>query len=309
MDRSTSRKTIDAGIRADIYQHVTDRIVTAIETGLANGKAVMPWHRKSHAGLSAGLPMNMVSKTRYRGVNVPILWAAADAAGHGTGHWATYKQWAETGGQVRKGEQGTTVIYWKITQKDAGSDTDSEDQAGGKGGSLFVRSYNVFNLAQVDGAMLPADTTPELADTARNAQADLFVAGLAGLDLRHEGGRAFYLPHQDRVQMPHFGDFEDAGSYYAVLYHELTHWTAATHRLDRDLTGRFGSASYAAEELVAELGAAFLCAAQALSSEPREDHAHYIQSWLQVLKNDKRAIFTAAAKAQQAADWLTACSK
>jgi antirestriction protein ArdC len=210
------------------------------------------------------------------------------------------------GGQVRKGEQGTPVVYWKITKPSERGDTDGEDETGGKRGSFFVRYYNVFNLAQVDGATLPADTTPELPESERIAHADAFIAALPGLDLRHGGGMAFYMPSQDRVQMPPFGDFKNAEGYYSVLYHELTHWTGAKHRLDRDLTGRFGSASYAADELVAELGAAFLCASQALSSEPRPDHAKYVQSWLQALKNDKRAIFTAAAKAQQAADWLTA---
>jgi antirestriction protein ArdC len=251
--------------------------------------------------------MNAASKTSYRGVNVPVLWATADAAGYGTGLWATYKQWGEMGGQVRKGEQGTPVVYWKITKPSERGDTDGEDEAGGgKRGSFFVRYYNVFNLAQVDGATLPADTTPELPECERIAHAEAFIAALPGLDLRHGGGMAFYMPSQDRVQMPPFADFKNAEGYYSVLYHELTHWVGAKHRLDRDMTGRFGSAVYAAEELVAELGAAFICASQALSSEPRPDHAKYIQSWLQALKNDKRAIFTAAAKAQQAADWLIA---
>jgi antirestriction protein ArdC len=307
MGRSTTTTATEAESRTDIYQRVTDRIVAAIEAGLADGKAGMPWHRKSHGGTATGLPMNAASKTSYRGVNVPVLWATADAAGYGTGLWATYKQWGEMGGQVRKGEQGTPVVYWKITKPSELGDTDGEDEAGGgKRGSFFVRYYNVFNLAQVDGATLPADTAPELPECERIAHAEAFIAALPGLDLRHGGGMAFYTPSQDRVQMPPFADFKNPEGYYSVLYHELTHWVGAKHRLDRDLTGRFGSASYAAEELVAELGAAFLCASQALSSEPRPDHAKYVQSWLQALKNDKRAIFTAAAKAQQAADWLIA---
>jgi antirestriction protein ArdC len=305
MGRSTNTKAIETESRTDIYQRVTDRIVAAIEAGLAEGKAGMPWHRKSHGGTATGLPMNAASKISYRGVNAPVLWATANAAGYGTGLWATYKQWGEMGGQVRKGEQGTPVVYWKITKPSERGDTAGEDEAGGgKRGSIFVRYYNVFNLAQVDGATLPADTAPELPECERIAHAEAFIAALPGLDLRHGGGMAFYMPSQDQVQMPPFADFKNAEGYYSVLYHELTHWVGAKHRLDRDLTGRFGSASYAAEELVAELGAAFLCASQALSSEPRPDHAKYVQSWLQALKNDKRAIFTAAAKAQQAADWL-----
>lgn len=309
MGRSTSTTATEAESRTDIYQRVTDRIVAAIEAGLAEGKAGMPWHRKSHGGTATGLPMNAASKTSYRGVNVPVLWATADAAGYGTGLWATYKQWGEMGGQVRKGEQGTPVVYWKITKPSERGNTDGEDEAGGgKRGSFFVRYYNVFNLAQVDGATLPPDTAPELPECERIAHAEAFVAALPGLDLRHGGGMAFYMPSQDRVQMPPFADFKNAEGSYSVLYHELTHWVGGKSRLDRDLTGRFGSASYAAEELVAELGAAFLCASQALSSEPRPDHAKYVQSWLHALKNDKRAIFTAAAKAQQAADWLIAAA-
>ena len=159
MGRSTTTKATEAESRTDIYQRVTDRIVAAIEAGLAEGKAGMPWHRKSHGGTATGLPMNAASQTSYRGVNVPVLWATADAAGYGTGLWATYKQWGEMGGQVCKGEQGTPVVYWKITKPSERGDTDGEDEAGGgKRGSFFVRYYNVFNLAQVNGATLPADT-------------------------------------------------------------------------------------------------------------------------------------------------------
>lgn len=137
MGRSTSTKTTEAESQTDIYQRVTDRIGAAIEAGLAEGKAGMPWHRKSHGGTATGLPMNAASKTSYRGVNVPVLWATADAAGYGTGLWATYEQWGEMGGQVRKGEQGTPVVYWKITKPSERGDTDGEDKAaGGKRGSF-----------------------------------------------------------------------------------------------------------------------------------------------------------------------------
>jgi antirestriction protein ArdC len=236
------------------------------------------------------------------------LWATADAAGYGTGLWVADKQWGEMGGQVRKGEQGTPVIYWKITRPSERGDTSGEDEGGGKRGSFFVRYYNVFNQAQVDGATPPADTAPVLAESERIARAEAFIAALPGLDPRHGGGMAF-MPSQDRARLPAFGDRKDAESDYAVLYHELTHWVGAKHRLDRDLTGRFGSAAYAADELVAELGAAFLGAAQTLSGEPRPDHAKYARNRPQVLRNDKRAILTAAAKAQQAADWLTLASE
>jgi antirestriction protein ArdC len=159
----------------------------------------------------------------------------------------------------------------------------------------------VFNASQVDGYKPKAE--PEANQLERIEQADSFFRGL-GSDVQHGGNRAYYSPMSDHIQMPPFQAFDDNVSYYSTLAHEHTHWTAKAERCDRVLGKRFGDSAYSMEELVAELGAAFLCAHLGLSSEPREDHAQYIQSWLRVLKADKRAIFTAASKAQQAADWV-----
>jgi len=168
---------------------------------------------------------------------------------------------------------------------------------------VFARGYSVFNAAQVDGYEAPA--LPVLPEPERIGHAEAFFAAL-GADIRHGGNRASYLPGLDQIRMPPFPAFHDAVAYYATLAHEATHMTGHASRCARDLRGRFGEEAYAAEELVAELGAAFLCADLALAPEPRPDHAAYVASWLKVLRDDKRAIFTAAAKAQAAADWMHA---
>jgi len=215
---------------------------------------------------------------------------------------ATYKQWSELGAQVRKGEKSSLVVFWKVFDRDGQDAADDEDEAN-PARRFMARGYAVFNAAQVDGYQAPV-VVPPSEGPERIAEADTFFAAI-GADIRHGGNRAYYSPGGDHIQMPHFSAFRDAASYYAILAHEGIHWTGGgANRCARDLRGRFGSESYAAEELVAELGAAFLCADLDLASEPRPDHAAYVASWLKVLRQDKRAIFTAASKAQQAADWL-----
>ncbi len=195
------------------------------------------------------------------------------------------------------------MVFWKALDGRDDED-DAGDEAEGRGRPrLLARGYGVFNAAQVDGYDAPA--LPVLPEAERIAHADAFFAGL-GMAVRHGGARACYAPTADEVRMPPFQAFRDAVAYYATLAHEATHWTGHACRLARDLRGRFGEEAYAAEELVAELGAAFLCADLRLAPEPRPDHAAYVASWLTVLRSDKRAILTAAAKAQAAADWMHA---
>lgn len=280
-------------VRADIYQTITDRIVAAIEAGAGDWK--MPWHAQD--GGAAVMPTNAASGRAYRGINVVMLWAAAHAAGYPSGVWATYKQWAGLGAQVRKGEKAAPVVFWKMLDDDEADDQDED----GKAARFVARGFHVFNAAQVDGFEAPA--LPRLPEPLRIDHAEAFFAA-TGADIRQGGNRAFYSPGNDYIQMPPFPAFRDPVAYYATLAHEATHWTGHTDRCARDLKGRFGTGAYAAEELIAELGAAFLCADLALASEPRPDHAAYVASWLKVLKGDKRAIFTAAAQAQKAADWL-----
>ncbi|SRR5579885_710110 len=281
--------------KQDVYQRVTDQIVAAIEAGV--GAWRMPWHTSANFVAS---PINAISRKPYRGVNTVCLWAASQAKGYTTGEWATYKQWQERGAQVRKGEKSTTVVFWKFANSAAETDdTDGDERSGSR--LLFTRGYAVFNAAQVDGYTPACEVVEEKNE--RIARADQFFQAI-GADIRHGGNRAYYTPDLDFIQMPHLHAFDDSVAYYSTLAHEHTHWTATRGRCERELGKRFGDSAYAAEELIAELGAAFVSSHLQIENTPREDHAQYLQSWLKVLKADKRAIFTAASKAQQACDWL-----
>ncbi len=281
-------------IRQDIYARVTAQIVEAISQGV--DKFQMPWH---FSGALCEAPTNAVSKRPYRGINVLALWAVARKREYPSGVWATYKQWKELGSQVRSGEKAAVVVLWKANDRDeAGVDEEESDKSRRM---LLARGYNVFNAAQVDGYQPP--DTPQLSDNARNDRAEQFFVAQEA-DIQHGGSAAFYDVDRDLIILPDYRNFRSVGGYYATLAHEMTHWTGEPRRLNRNLGNRFGSASYAMEELIAELGAAFICARLQLTPEVRTDHAAYIANWLDVLKHDAKAVFTAAAKAQQAADWL-----
>ena len=282
-----------ASTTKDIYSRVTEHIVRAIEAGTDRWR--MPWHVTSADSFS---PVNVSSKQPYRGINVLSLWAAAEERGYTSGLWGTYKQWQEAGAHVKAQEKASPVVFWKVSKRD-----EQEQDAGEtKNNKRFVaRGYWVFNVAQVEGFQLPK--VPKLPESDRVKGAEAFFSSL-GADIRHGRAEAYYERRGDFIQLPDFEAFETASGYYSTVAHEVTHWSGATKRLARDLSGRFGSNAYAAEELVAELGAAFMMAKLGLSSEPRPDHAAYIATWLSLFKNDSRAIFTAASKAQQAVDWL-----
>ena len=285
-----------AGEKRDVYARVTAQIVQSIEQGVSTWR--MPWHT---SGRFAFFPINVISKKPYRGINTVCLWAAAQAKGYERGEWATYQQWQERGGQVRKGEKATTVVFWKFANSVTESQDDGEESPASGSRLLFTRGYSVFNAAQVDGYTPKAD--PDRPIIQRIEQADVFFQRI-GATVKHGGNQAFYSPATDHIQMPPMQAFRESMGYYSTLAHEHTHWTAKADRCDRQLGKRFGDSAYAVEELVAELGAAFTCAHLGPSTEPREDHAAYIASWLKVLKADSRAIFSAASKAQQACDWL-----
>jgi antirestriction protein ArdC len=282
--------------QADIYERVTLQIVEAIEAGAAAYK--MPWHI---TGKDAFSPVNAVSKRPYRGVNVLSLWVAAERRGYASGLWATYKQWGELGAQVRRGEKSTLIVFWKVSEREDVSENVREDDEPERGRVFLAKGYPVFNVAQVEGYTPPV--VPELSESERIQAAERFFAAL-GADIRHGGNEAFYEPERDFIQLPRFEAFREGAGYYSTLAHESTHWTGAESRLNRDIKNRFGSSAYAAEELIAELGAAFLCSALKMSNKPRADHAAYIANWLELLRRDKRAIFAAASKAQQAVDWM-----
>lgn len=276
----------------DVYQQVTDQIVRALERGA--GAWEKPWSG------GAKLPHNVASGKPYRGINVPVLWFTSQDKCYSSHLWGTYNQWQAKGAQVRKGERSTGVVYWGKVQPKA---EEGEDE---KAPILFARFYNVFNADQVDGFTAPAEAASS--EEQRIAHADAFFAA-TGAKLAHGGDRAFYRPSADTITMPPFASFAKPKSYYGTLAHEHVHWTGAKARCDRDMTGRFGDHAYAMEELVAELGAAFVCADLGIEPVPDANHAAYLQGWLDVLKADKRAIFTVASKAQQAADYLRGFSE
>jgi antirestriction protein ArdC len=288
--------------KLDIYEKVTNQIIAAIEAGAGNFR--MPWH--AAAGESP-LPVNAASKRGYRGINVLALWAAARAKGYASNVWATYKQWQELDAQVREGEKATLVVLWKFPERDEGEEEPAEANGRKKGRGVrplrgvLARGYFVFNSGQVDGYKPPE--VPALDPALRMEPVENFFAALDA-DIRFGGAEAYYRPDEDFIQMPEYRHFRDVESFYGTLAHEATHLSGAPGRLNRDLSTRFGSEAYAIEELVAELGAAFVCATLGISNEPRPDHAAYISSWLAALRRDKRAIFTAAAKAQAAVDWM-----
>ncbi len=283
--------------RNDVYEAITDRVIAAIEEGA--GEWQMPWHR---SGVSR--PVNALTKKPYRGVNVVALWASAEAYRYGSGFWATYRQWRELEAQVRKGERASLIVFWKELEREVEDDKTGERQ---RKKTLFARASWVFNADQVDGWAPPAAPERNLVQALDRAEA--FTAATRA-DIRHGGDRAYYRRSSDHVQIPDRERFTGSATstptetYYATLLHELTHWSGHESRLDRDLSSRFGNEAYAMEELVAELGAAFLCADLSITNTPRPDHAAYIGNWLEVLKRDKRAIFSAARKAADATDYL-----
>ena len=285
-------------VNTDLYQRVTDQIVAALEQG------VRPWQKPWSATAATGrivLPLRG-NGVPYRGINILMLWGAATDKGYQSPTWLTYKQSAELGGQVRKGEKGSLVVFASTMTR---SETDDQTGEENERNIPFLKGDTVFNTEQIDGlpehyhTVLPS--RPAVVE--RNARVEAFATA-TGATIRHGGDRAFYSPNTDAVQMPPLEAFRDAASYYGVLAHELMHWTGHASRLDRQFGKRFADKAYAFEELVAELGSAFLSAALDLTPEPRVDHADYLGHWLGILKADKRAIFTAASHAQRAADYL-----
>ena len=281
-------------MRTDLYKAITEQIITAIEAGVEDGSYQLPWHR----GGSLSMPVNAVSRQPYHGINTLLLWSSARQAGYSTGEWATYRQWAAAGAQVKKGERASVVLLWKtIGHPDNDADGAHDDHRRQR---TLARAFHLFNAAQVDG-YTPARQALPLA--ARIEGADAFFAAQPA-EIWHGSDEAFFDPASDVVCLPAFGAFTSAEAYYSVYAHELTHWTGSAKRLERDLSGRFGSAAYAMEELVAELGAAFTLGHLGLAARPRDDHAVYLASWLKVLRDDPAAILTAASRAQLAADYL-----
>jgi len=282
-------------MKRDLYQEVTARILAELEAG------AVPWVKDWSATPGLNTPCNAVTNRPYSGCNVVLLWLAR-SNGWAVPRFLTFKQALELGGNVRKGEHGTKVVFVKklaVRDRDAPEGDDDATRL-----IPMMREYTVFNVAQCENlperVMAPPVKAARNPD-ARDELADAFIAS-TGAAFREGAGEAYYMPGADAINVPAFAAFKSGHSFYSTSFHELGHWTGHKSRLARDLSGRFGNQSYAAEELVAELCAAFLCAEFDFAGELR--HAGYIQHWIKLLKSDARAFITAASKAQAAADYL-----
>ena len=289
----------------DLYETVTQRIINALEHGTKPWRR--PWNMKEG---EAVYPYNAATKRRYSGINVMLLWST----GYTSNGWMTFKQAKALGGSVRKGEKASIIVYWNKVE--SRTETDSE---GNPKTYFLLRYYNVFNVEQIDG--LPESYAPlddaehdDLLESEKLEGVDSLVEALrqnAGLKLTHGGNSAHYSPVSDSVAVPERKQFHDAESYAATLLHELVHWSGGKPRLGREWLQsfeKFGDENYAKEELVAEIGSAFLCANFGIDPE-KTQHESYVAAWLKVLKNDKRLILKAARLAQEAADYLLAFRK
>ena len=275
----------------DLYSEVTARILSQMQAG--NVPWVKTW--KLTGSKMSRFPVNAATNRPYSGVNVLLLWLGAES---GTPRYLTFKQALDCGGHVRKGEHGSKVYFFKqLTVKDKKSGEDKNVP--------LLREYTVFHVSQCDGLPDHVVNGPEpakpLNQDDRELLADEFIKA-TGADFREGTGVPCYVPALDCIRMPPFAAFKSQPAFYSVAFHELVHWTGAKPRLDRDLKGRFGTKAYAAEELIAELGAAFLNAE--FGFDMTQNNAAYLSDWIQLLKDDSRAIFTAASKANKACEYL-----
>ena len=269
--------------KIDIYTEVTNRIIEKLETGCIPW--IKPWHTENT------LDKNIKTGREYNGINRIIL----GMSGYQSNVWASFKQWSDLGAKVKLHEHGTRIVFYKPV---AGVKVTSEGEEISYN-SVFTTSY-VFNAEQVEGIEIKQRDVEDK-PFMNNVDIDNMVMN-TGASIRHSGNSAYYRPSEDYINMPVKSDFNSEANYYATLLHELTHWSGAKHRLDRTKGKRFGDTAYAFEELIAELGSAFLCEKYAVKGDIR--HEGYIQSWLQALKNDNKMIFKASAYAQKSTDYL-----
>ncbi|CFX18196.1 conserved protein of unknown function [Candidatus Filomicrobium marinum] len=286
--------------RSNLYAEITDKIITELEAGRVPW--VQPWGTAA-AKAPLGLPKNASTDRRYSGINVLLLWGAVIERGFSGQSWLTFRQALSLGGNVRKGERGTTVVYADRfvpeDEKRRARETGEDAQA-----IPFLKRFTVFNTDQCEN--LPEDVTtaaPPVPKGLIEPRVEALIEA-SGIDFHIGGNRAFYVPAHDYVQVPPPQAYFEPINWHRTALHELGHASGAPHRLNRDLSGSFGSKKYAFEELIAEINAAFCCAS--LGIEPTVRHADYVGSWLEVLREDDRAIVRAASQASKAADWLLA---
>ena len=284
----------------NLFQQVTQQIIEQLENGAP------PW-RRPWATIGGGMPSNAVSKRPYRGVNVLLLWGKSQSEGYESSLWGTFNQWKNLGGHVERGQKGTRIVFWKVVTEETTHPHTGEKQEDKR---FFARQYTVFNLDQCGGESLDRfRITRPVRDFTDFEPAEKAIIA-TGAEIRHGGNRAYYDLSADYITLPTKEAFQGEASYYSTTLHELVHWTGHEDRLNRlDKLSRFGSESYAAEELVAELGASFLSAALGISNAPIQDNAAYLDDWLKVLRADSRAIFTASSAASHAANHILSFSQ
>jgi antirestriction protein ArdC len=280
----------------DIQQQVTDTIIQQLERG------TVPWKQPWHSGntRSFKIPTNITTGNRYRGINVLLLWTSAFTKDLGTDEWASFKQWQTKGEMVKKGERGSQIVYYDTFEKEIEGEIKKIP---------FLKTSFVFNRSQLE-SYRPVQIEKPIVDlTTRLQKTDEFVQNTKAV-IEHREGQACYVPLLDKIEMPHREYFFNTETctategYYSTLLHELTHWTGHQERLNRIKNKRFADENYATEELLAEMGAAFLCAEMEIGIIDNGDHANYISNWLNVLKQNKQCIFTAASGASSAVDYL-----
>jgi len=293
-----SQQPSTGAVRANLYSEVTDSIIRELEQGAVPW--VKPWSTNS---APLGMPRSAASRKFYSGINVLILWDAVLKRGYASQEWLTFRQALTLGGHVRRGEKGTTICHADSFVPKA--ERERAAQTGEAANVVpFLKRFVVFNVEQCEG--LPAHIVAKpkpVPPSESNAEAEALI-GATGARLVQGGGEAFYHQGEDFIRLPYRETFLTPAYYYCTALHELGHWTAHPSRLNRDLQHRFGSSAYAREELIAELTSAFLCAH--LSIAPQIRHAGYVANWLQILKEDSRAIFHAASQAGKATDFLLA---
>lgn len=272
-----------------IHKIIAQKFIDMIENGMADGKWIAPWDK-----IASDLPMNFTNKRHYNGINIFLLWAA----GYASPYWGTYKQWQEAGAQVKKGEKGTMIVFWKIVESKKKFDSDGNPET-----FPIPRYYKVFNSDQVEGWNAPTIETREHETNEIHAHCDAII-NATGAKIRHGGNMAMYVPSLDVINLPEFEAFHTADDYYQTAFHELVHWTGHKSRLDRNIYNRFGDHAYALEELVAELGATIMGARVGIDISTRTDHAKYVKGWLKALKEEPSCLMHVASKSNKAVKFL-----
>lgn len=278
----------------DLHEEITNKIIELLEKDQA------PWRQPWTGGVPLSMPINGVTGKAYRGINIPLCWHSMQEKGYQSNQFASFKQWAEKKEYVRKGEKATTIVYYDTIEREKDDEIKKIP---------FLKMSFVFNQCQLQSYKGEEPKPAQVDFVTRIQTADEFINN-TGAIVKHGGSRAFFNPAQDYIQMPPTYSFtgtetqNPTEAYYSTKLHELSHWTGVEKRCNRQMGKRFGDNAYAMEELVAEISSAFLCAGLEITDGPQPDHASYLGHWLDVLKEDKRAIFTAASAASKAGDFL-----